>query len=102
MTGAPSGGVTTRWLVDGPELDGVGVGFGFEWVDRCDRTGRLVLGVTDVCVGLGETVRLGVGVLERARTAALDEHAAVAPRTHTTPATRAAKRSGPQRLTRSP
>jgi hypothetical protein len=91
--------MTTRWVVDGRELDGVG--FGFECVGLCDWTERLVLGVTGACV-VGDAVRVGVGVLERARTAALDEHAAVAPRTHTTPATRAAKRSRPERLTRTP
>jgi len=34
MTGAPCGGFTTRWLVDGREL--AGLGLGLEWVDVRD------------------------------------------------------------------
>lgn len=102
MTGAPSCGWTTRRVVDGRELAGVGVGFGFERVDERGGTGRLVLGATDVCGVLDDAVRVGVAGLETARVGALDEHAAATPSTQTAPATRPAKRSGPQRLTRPP
>jgi hypothetical protein len=100
MTGAPSEGGTTRWVVDGRELDGVG--FGFERDAVRGSTGRLVLGTTDVGIVLDDAVRVGVSALESARVGALDEHPAVTPRTQTAPATRPARRSGPQRLTRPP
>lgn len=90
MIGAPPDGGTTRCVVDGRELDGLG--FGLEWVDLRGGDELLVLGAADVGVAL-ETVEVGVGTLERARVGVLEEHAAVTPRTHTAPATRAAKRS---------
>ena len=101
MTGAPSGGVTTRRVVvEGRELDGLG--FGLAWVDLRGRPDVLVRGATDVCVVLDDTVGVGIGALEKARVGALDEHAAVTPRTHAAPATRPVKRSQPQRITRPP
>jgi hypothetical protein len=99
MIGAPLDGWTTCCVVDGRELDALD--FGLEWVDLRDGDGLLVLGGVDVGVAV-ETVEVGVGTLERARVGALDEHAAVTPRTHTAPATSAAKRSEPRRLTPQP
>jgi hypothetical protein len=100
MTGAPSGGVTTRLVVDGCELDGLG--FGVEWVGVGRGADACLLGGRDVCIRLDDAVGLGVGALERATVGAREEHAAVIPRTHTAPATRPAKRSRPQRLTGPP
>lgn len=100
MIGAPFEGLTTRWLVAGRELDGLG--FGLECVDRRGRTDVLVRGATDVGVVLDGTVGVDVGALERARVAALEEHPTTTPRTHAAPATRPAIRSGPGRLTRQP
>lgn len=98
--GAPSAGLTSRWVVDGPELDGLG--FGVERVGLRAGTDVLVRGAGDVCVALGDAVGVGVGVLERARVGALDEHAAVTPRTQAAPTTRPARRTRRQRLTRPP
>ena len=96
MTGAPCGGFTTRWLVDGRELDGLGLGL--EWVDVLGGA----LGDADVCAELDDALRVGVGMPETARVGVLDEHAAVTPRTHTAATTRPARRSRPERITRPP
>jgi hypothetical protein len=100
MTGAPSGGWTTGLVVDGCELDGLGLGV--EWVGVARGTEVCVLAGRDVCIRLDDTVGLGVGALERATVGAREEQAAVAPRTHMAPATRPAKRGRPQRLTGPP
>jgi hypothetical protein len=100
MSGAPSAGLTTRRAVDGREL--VGLGFGLERVGVGRRLGVLLLAAVDVCVGLDDAVGVGVGALERAPVEAVEEHAAVTPRTHTAPATRPAKRSRPHRFTQPP
>ena len=58
MTGAPSGGLTTRWLVDGRELDGLG----FVWAGLGRGGDVLERGAADVDVALDDTLGLGVGM----------------------------------------
>jgi hypothetical protein len=100
MTGAPFDGVTTRGLVDGRELDGLS--FGLVRVGLARGAGVLVRGAGDVYAVLDGIVGLGAVAPERAPVDAVDEHPAVTPRTHKAPATKPARRSGPQRITRPP